>query len=86
MRLPSMHTTICRNASSGLTIRSALRGAKVKFKGDGLVWLADEGRRPSARFISISLKTNKYFLDGAPVDSLRNRSHKQPEAFRAGKP
>ncbi len=43
--LGARRDALAPNAYSGATIRPALRGAKVKFKGGGLVWLADEGQK-----------------------------------------
>jgi hypothetical protein len=50
----------------GATIRPALRGAKVKFKGGGAGVLADEGRR-SLHSLQIYIIENKIslFLGGA---------------------
>jgi hypothetical protein len=49
----------------GATIRPALRGAKVKFKGDGLVWLADEGRRSLHSLQIYIVENKKVFFSGA---------------------
>ena len=71
-------------AYSGATIRSALRGAKVKFKG-GWSWCARRmsADDPSTRFMSMSRKTNKYFHSWCAVLSPSATRATKPEALRA---
>src|SRR5229473_779445 len=66
------------NRLSGATIRSALRGAKVKFKGVELVRLPNECRRSPHSLHVYVTETNKYFISWWAVLSPCHKARGSP--------